>query len=262
VTRSRRGVAAALLAGAGLAACTEVSTSPQVPLALQFDTLPALAVVVGDTLRGADLLPARLPVRAFSGSGSAISDTQLRIVGVDTASRRAFAMISGLRLVGISEAPVVRIVAQAGSLQSQTQTFAVVPRPTGIRLGSAEIDSIIYDRPDTATRFRDLRVAVIRKVADSTEVLLNGLPVRFRVTGFTTSLLDSVRLVSGGSGRDASGATMNGGAATIRLKTYAKPAVVGRGTVTVEASTRAFGAPIPGSPIVITVNLVPFTLPR
>ena len=260
--QARRGLAASLLAGAALAACTDVSTDPQVALSLQFDTLPSLAVVVGDTLRGADLLPARLPVRAFSSSGSAISDTQLRVIGVDTGSRRAFAMISGLRLVGTAEAPTVRIVAQAGSLQSQTQTFAVVPRPTGMRLGSTDIDSISYDRPDTATRFRDLRVAVIRRVADSAEVVLNGLPVRFRVTGFTTSLLDSVRLVSVGSGRDVSGATMSGGAATIRLKTYTKPAVVGRGTVTVEASTRAFGVAIPGSPILITVNLVPFTLPR
>ena len=260
--RARRGIAAALLVGAALAACTEVSTSPDVPLSLQFDTLPSLAVVVGDTLRGSDLLQARLPVRAFNGSGSAINDTQLRVVGIDTLSRRAFTMISGLRLVGTSEAPTVSIVAQAGSLQSQTQTFAVVPRPTGMRLGSAEIDSIIFDRPDTATRFRDLRVAVIRRVADSAEVVLNGLPVRFRVTGFTTSLLDSVRLVRIGSGRDATGAAMSGGVATIRLKTYAKPSIVGRGTVTVEASTRAFGVAIPGSPILITVNLVPFTLPR
>jgi len=260
--QARRGLAAALLIGAALAACTGVSTDPQVPLSLQFDTLPSLAVVVGDTLRGADLLPARLPIRAFSSSGSAISDTQLRVIGVDTGSRRAFVMISGLRLVGTAEAPTVRIVAQTGSLQSQTQTFAVVPRPTGLRLGSADIDSIIYDRPDTATRFRDLQVSVIRKVTDSAEVVLNGLPVRFRVTGFTTSLLDSVRLVNVGNGRDAPAATMSGGAATIRLKTYAKLAVVGRGTVTIEASTRAFGVAIPGSPIVLTVNLVPFTRPR
>lgn len=257
-----RGLVAALLVGAALAGCTDVSTDPQVPVSLQFDTLPSLAVVVGDTLRGGDLLPARLPVRAFNGAGGAIPDTQLRVIGIDTASRRAFAMISGLRLVGTAEAPTVRIVAQAGSLQSQTQTFAVVPRPTGIRLGSAAVDSIIYDRPDTATRFRDIRVAVIRKVTDSAEVVLNGLPVRFRVTGFTTALLDSVRLVGVANGRDASGAVMSGGAATIRLKTYAKPSVVGRGTVTLEASTLAFGVPIPGSPIVITVNLVPFTLPR
>lgn len=259
--RIGRGTAAALFAAAAIVACTDVSTDPQVPVSLQFDTLPALAVVVGDTLRGGDLLPVRLPVRAFSGSGTAIADTQIRIVGVDTASRRAFTRISGLRLVGTSEAPTVRIVAQAGSLQSQTQTFAVVPRPTGVRLGSTDIDSIVYDRPDTSTRFRSLNVAVIRKVVDSAEVLLNGLPVRFRVTGFTASLLDSVRLVNVGSGRDATGSVMTGGAATIRVRTYAKPAARGRGTVTVEASTRAFGTEIPGSPLVITVRLVPFTLP-
>ncbi|HYW50150.1 MAG TPA: hypothetical protein VE861_06075 [Gemmatimonadaceae bacterium] len=259
--RLRRGSTAALLFGATLAACTDVSTDPQVPVSLQFDSLPALAVVVGDTMRGGDLLPARVPVRAFSGSGAAVADTQLRLIGIDTTSVRAFTVIGGLQLVGVSEAPSVRIVAQAGSLQSQTQTFAVVPRPTGIVKSSSVSDSIVYDRPDTAQRFADVGIQVLRRAApESTTVALNGLRVRFRVVSFTTSILDSVRLVGTSSGRDASSAVMSSNAATLRVKAYTKAGATGTGVVTLEASHRALGRDVPGSPLQVTVRLKPFEL--
>lgn len=256
-----RGVAAALLTGAALLGCTDVSTDPQVPVSLQFDSLPALAVVVGDTMRGADLLPTAVPVRAFDGSGGSVSDSLVRLIGIDSTSIRAFSVISGLRLVGTREATSVRIVAQAGSLQSQTQTFAVVPAPTGMVTSNTATDSIVYDRPDTALRFRDVSVNVIRRVVpESTLVSLNGLRVKLRVVNFSSTILDSVRLVGTGSGRPATSAIVTGGAATLRLKAYTKSGATGTGTVTVEASHRARGADIPGSPGLITVRLVPFSL--
>lgn len=259
--RARRGLVAALLTAAALAGCTDVSTDPRVPLSLQFDSLPALAVVVGDTMRGADLLPAAIPVRAFDGNGGSVSDSQVRLIGIDSASVKAFKVISGLRLVGTTEIASVRIVAQAGSLQSQTQTFAVVPPPTGMVTSNTAADSIVYDRPDTAQRFRDVSVNVIRQVVpESTLVSLNGLRVRMRVVRFSTAILDSVRLVGTGSGRPATSAIITGGAATLRLKAYTKAGATGTGTVTLEASHRARGIEIPGSPLLITLRLVPFSL--
>ena len=259
--RAGRGAITALLVSASVAACTGVSTDPETPVSLQFDSLPALAVVVGDTMRGGDLLPARVPVRAFNGSGSAVSDGQLRLLGIDTTSVKAFEVISDLRLVGKVETPAVRIVAQSGSLQSQTQTFAVVPPPTGIVRTSAAGDSIVYDRPDTAQRFRDVGVNVIRQVApESTLVSLNGLRVQFRVVSFS-ALLDSVRLVGTGTGRNATSAIVTGGTATIRLKAYTKAGTTGQsGMVVLQALHRSRGAEIRGSPLTITVRLVPFTL--
>ena len=256
-----RGVTAALLTGAALLGCTDVSTDPQVPVSLQFDSLPALAVVVGDTMRGADLLPAAVPVRAFDGSGGSVSDSVVRLIGIDSTSVRAFRVISGLRLVGTAEAAAVRIVAQAGSLQSQTQTFAVVPAPTGVVTSNTPADSIVYDRPDTALRFRDVSANVIRQVVpESTLVSLNGLRVKLRVVSFSTTILDSVRLVGTATGRPATSAIVTGGAATLRLKAYTKSGATGTGTVTLEASHRARGAEIAGSPRRITVRLVPFSL--
>ena len=260
--RARRGMLAALLTGAAIAGCTEVSTDPQVPLSLQFDSLPALAVVVGDTMRGGDLLPARIPVRVFNGSGGTVSDSVVKLIGIDTGSVKSFTLLGGLRLLGKAENASVRIVAQAGSLQSQTQTFSVVPRPTAL-IGSTDIDSIIYDAPDTSTRYRDVRVTIYRQAApESTAVFLNGLRVRLRVAAFTDSILDSVRLVASGTGKNATSALISSGVASLRLKVYAKSTArpLAPGIVTVEASHKAFGADITGSPFRFTVKLVPFKL--
>ncbi len=258
----RRGVAAALLTFAALAGCTEVSTDPQVPNSLQFDSLPALAVVVGDTLRGDSLTPARIPVRAFSGGGAVVSDSQLRVIGIDSTSVQAFSLISGFRIVGLREAAAVRVVAQAGGLQSQTQTFAVVPAPTALVKSNTVNDSIVYDRPDTAQRFADIGVNVIRQVApDSTAVTLNGLRVRFAVDSFSRSILDSVRLEGTGSpARLATSAVVTGGAATLRLKAYTRTGATGTGAVRVLVTHITRGAATPGSPFAITVRLKPFTL--
>ena len=261
--RARRGMLAALLTGAAIAGCTEVSTDPQVPLSLQFDSLPALAVVVGDTMRGGDLLPARVPVRVFNGSGGAVSDSAIKLIGIDTGSVKSFTLLGGLRLLGKAENASVHIVAQAGSLQSQTQTFAVVPRPTTLGIGSTETDSVIYDAPDTSTRYRDVKVTIYRKAApESTAVFLNGLRVRLRVAAFTDSILDSVRLVASGNGKDATSALISSGVASLRLKVYKKSTArpLAPGIVTVEASHKAFGTEIPGSPFRFTVKLVPFRL--
>lgn len=256
-----RGICAALLTGAAIAGCTEVSTDPQLPLSLQFDSLPALAIVVGDTMRGGDLLPARVSVNAFNSAGGVVADTQIRLIGIDSLSVKSFSVISGVRLVGTTENSTVRIVAQAGELQSQTQTFAVVPRPTGLGIGDTTTDSIVYDAVDTASRFRDITATLFHQVGDSAASFQNGLRIAFRVASFSTAILDSVRLVSPTSGRVITSALIANGLATIRVKAYPKPAVTGTGSIVVEATARALGAPVPGSPLSLPVKLSPFTLP-
>lgn len=254
--RRQRGTVAALLLAAVVAGCTEVSTDPQVPLSLQFDSLPAQAVVIGDTMRGGDLLPARVPVKAFNSAGGTVSDSQILLRGVDTSSVTAFRVVAGLRLVGRVLNPTVRVVAQAGALQSQTQTFAVVRAPTGLNRFSADsLDSLVYDGLDTASRFKDARIAVF-----AGDTLLSGLRIRFRVVGFTQSILDSVRLVESASGRPVTSALMTGQGAAVRVKAYSKAGATGRGTITLEASIKALGADVPGSPRQFNIRLVPFSL--
>jgi hypothetical protein len=249
---------AALLTTAALAGCTDVSTDPAIPLSLQFDSLPALAVVVGDTMRGDSLTPARIPVRAFDGNGGAVSDSLLRVFGIDPSSVQSFRLIPGFRIVGVRETAAVRIVAQAGALQSQTQTFAVVPPPTGIVRATTVNDSIVYDRPDTTQRDADVSVNVIRQVPDSAAVTLNGLRVRFSVDSFSRNILDSVRLEGTGSPRPARSAVVVNGAATIRVKAYPRPGATGTGTVRLLVEHVTRGAASAGSPVTLSVRLLPF----
>ena len=252
-----RRVLAALLGCSVVAGCTGVSTDPQVPVSIQFDSLPALAVVVGDTMRGGDLLPARVPAVAYNGAGAVLADTQLRLVGIDTASANAFRQLGGVRLAGRVVTPSVRVVAQAGAVQSQTQTFAVVAVPTALSRTSVDAtDSLVYNGLDTSTRYVDTRARVFAGASP-----LNGLRVRFRVVSIPSTIVDSVRLVNASSGRTVASVLSASDAATVRLKAYAKPGVNLRGTVTLEASIRALGVDVPGSPLQFTVRLVPFTLP-
>ncbi|MDZ7630834.1 MAG: hypothetical protein U5K74_05610 [Gemmatimonadaceae bacterium] len=258
--RAQRGTVAALLLAAVVAGCTEVSTDPQVPVSLQFDSLPSLAVVVGDTMRGIDLQPARIPVKVFDGAGGTVSDSLVRLIGIDTQSVRSFTIIGGQRLVGQTENASVRIVAQAGALQSQTQTFAVVPRPTNIGIGDTTTDSIVYDFTDSTTRFRDITATLFRQVPDSAVRFISGLRVRFRVASFSTAILDSVRLVSPGNGRSVTSAIVTSGLATIRVKAYPKAGATGTGTIVVEATSTVLGVPVPGSPLSLPVKLSPFSI--
>jgi hypothetical protein len=231
-----------------------VGTDPQVPFSLQFDSLPAQAIVLGDTMRGEGLTPARVPVKVFNSSGGTVSDSAIVVRGIDTQSVNSFRVIGGLQLVGTRLSTAVRIVAQAGSLQSQTQTFAVVPRPRSIIAGDTTTDVIVYDFTDSTTRFRDITAALL----DSTSAAVNGLRVRWRVASFSTAILDSVRLISPSGGRSIVSTVTTSGVATIRVKAYPKTGATGTGTIVVEASSAALGAPIPGSPLALTVRLAQF----
>lgn len=257
MSRARRGMLAALLVCAGAAACTEVSTDPQFPVSLQFDSLPSAAVVVGDTMRGADLLPAAIPARAYNAAGATLVDSLVRVIGIDTVSVKAFGIVGGLKLVGRVITPLVRVVAQAGALQSQTQTFAVVPVPTRLgRLAADSADSVVYDAPDTVQRFVTVRAQL---AADT--VLLNGLRIRFRVVSFPTTLLDSVRIVDGGAGRNVTSAITVNGSAAVRVKTYPKTGPIGTGVIRLEASSIALGRQVPQSPLQFSVRMAQFKFP-
>ena len=255
MTCRRRGVLAALLGAAGLVACTGISTDPQVPVSLQFDSLPALAVVLGDTMRGATLEPTRVPVFAYSGSGAVVTGVELRVIGIDTASVGAFSLLTGEFIAGRKLAETVRVVAQAGALQSQTQTFAVVDAPTVVVRDSAARDSLVslVSIPiATGSVYSDTGTARVKVLTGTTPV--NGLRVRFRVVNFPTALLDSVR-IEGSDGKVTTSALMTGGTAGVRVRVFGKARVPGTGTVTIEASIKALGRQVPGSPLSLPIRL-------
>jgi hypothetical protein len=233
---------AALLVATAFAACTEVDTAPDAVLSIQFDSLPAAAVVLGDTMRGGDLLAAPVRANAFNAAGDSLASRAVRLVPLDDSSATAFVYDSTRRLiVGARRISAARVVARAGDVQSQVQTFAVVPAPTRItRPDTVVRDSIIYNELLSTNRARDIAVFLARDSA-GTLFPVNGLRVRFRlVRSPAAARFDSVRIVNS-AGRATESVIQSGGAATLRVRVFPKPAYldsVFTDTLTVEALAR------------------------
>lgn len=117
------------LGGALLAtACTEVTTAPGVPVAIEIGPLPFPAVIAGDSLRDTTGAAVPIEVRAYDGRGEVIEDPEITylLLGADpvAALDQATGHLRGLRPGD------ARVVASVGRLQSTTLTVPIVPRPT------------------------------------------------------------------------------------------------------------------------------------
>src|SRR5687768_11479309 len=104
------------LLSVALLACTDVSGSSTSVLSIQFDSLAAPSVVVGDTLRdttGAVILPV---VRAFNFDGEEITSVQAWFQSPD--SGVVVDSITGIIVGDSLRSTPARIVATVGSLQA------------------------------------------------------------------------------------------------------------------------------------------------
>ncbi|HET6761291.1 MAG TPA: hypothetical protein VFH13_04285 [Gemmatimonadaceae bacterium] len=135
----------ALLSVAGVLACTDVSGSSTSVLSIQFDTLAAPSVVVGDTLRdttGAVILPV---VRAFNFKGEAITPVPVWFQSPD--SGVVVDSASGIIVGDSLRSTPARIFATVGTLQA-VQRVDVTLRPDRLAAENGE-DSLSYSVLDT-----------------------------------------------------------------------------------------------------------------
>ncbi len=137
--------AALAFAAAGVLSCTDISGSSTSVLSIQFDSLAAPSVVVGDTLRdttGAVVLPV---VHAFNFKGDEIVPAPVWFQSPD--SGVTVDSLTGV-LVGDSlRSTAARIIATVGSLQA-VQKVDVTLRPDKIVAVNAS-DSLSYSLLDT-----------------------------------------------------------------------------------------------------------------
>src|SRR5690242_10273253 len=105
-----------LAAMVGMIACTKVSTSPSVVVALELHDPQLPSLVEGDTLRDTTGAPAPLVAIAFSGKNDSIPDPPLRFLALDTGIVTVDS-ITGL-VMGRDITGDARIIASAGTLQS------------------------------------------------------------------------------------------------------------------------------------------------
>ncbi len=238
--------------------CTEIGTSPTIVTALEFDSLPYPAVVTGDTLRDSLGHAGHLHAIAFNAAGNVVANPVLSF----------FALDSGVTIdptTGVVTAQLrsglVRLIASVGGLQTSPETLIVARRPDSVFVTSLP-DTINYalpDNPSNVSSALTLQVATRDTVGGiqgtqgwlvSYQVLYHGRTLALTDTSIASlwttasqpTLLDTT--AAGGIG-----------SRTLRVRSTLLPTTAD--SITVVASVRYRGLPVPGSPVIYVVQLRP-----
>jgi hypothetical protein len=247
-------VAFAAVAGS----CTEIGTNPAVITVLEFDSLPFPAVVTGDTLR--DSLGRAAPLRAiaFNGTGGVVQNPSITYIALD----------SGLTIgpTGIVTAQLrngtVRVIASAPGLQSVPETLVVARRPDSV-IATQRVDTLLYSTPDSVgvnvVPALPLQVATRDTVGGITGT--QGWLVSYQVFfhGKALAITDTtIATLWNTAGLPALlGTTQSGGTVSPRLRVRSTLLPTLTESLTVVASVRYRGAPVPGSPVTYLIQLRP-----
>lgn len=239
---------------ATLASCIDLGAAPAGVASVAFDSVASPSVVVGDSLR--DTLGVVRPVRgtAFSGDGDAIAGAVFRYRALDRGV--SLDTITGL-LVGdsVSTTPV-RIVAQAGGLQSVVVSLFVVPRPDTLSAVSA-LDTLAFSLTDTTANVSDALSVRLRHLAAPGEApsdsAVGAYVVSFAIVLPTDTLV--ARLVDDSGRPSRVDTTDQSGVAGRKIRLGPKPPVAD--SVVVLATARYRGAPVRGSPVRLVLRTIP-----
>jgi len=236
-------------------ACTNITDSSTAVLSLEFDSLPAPAVVIGDSLRdstGAVALPV---VRAFNVKGDEIPQPPVWFqsadsgVSVDSAS----GIIFGDSLIGNS----ARIVATVGQLQA-VQRVDVTLRPDLIAAVTGE-DSLKYSLADTTKDISpELQVKLTHGSAPNDSVVKSWV-VSFIIVYAPDPQLGE--LVNDGSKPSTVDTTNTSGIAGRKIRLHPKflSSATTVDSIVVNATAKYHGAPVNGSPVRLVLRLTPLS---
>ena len=245
-------VAFAAVAGS----CTEIGTSPTTITALEFESLPFPAVVTGDTLRDSLGRAAPLHAIAFNAAGRIVPNPSITYLALD----------SGLTIgpTGIVTAQLrngaVRVIASAPGLQSVPETLVVARRPDSV-IATQRVDTLLYSTPDSVgvnvVPALPLQVATRDTVGGITGT--QGWLVSYQVFfhGKALAITDTtIASLWNTAGLPALlDTTQSGGTVSPRLRVRSTLLPTLTESLTVVATVRYRGAPVPGSPVTYLIQL-------
>ena len=233
------------------AACTDVSGSSTSVLSIEFDTLQAPSVVVGDTLRdstGAVIFPT---VRAFNFKGAEITPVPVRFDSPD--SGVVVDSITGIIFGDSLRSTPARIVATVGGLQA-IQRVDLTLRPDLIAVVNG-LDTLSYSLIDTT-----LNVSKPLTVKLSHGIVPNDSAVKSYVVSFAIISQSNPQL----------GTLVNDAGKPSVVDTTGTDGVAGRAirlhpvfltsnvdSIIVNATTKYRGAQVMGSPVRLVVVVKP-----
>jgi hypothetical protein len=234
-------------------ACTDISSDPNTVLSLQFDSLPAPGVVVGDTLRDTLGVVARPVVHAFNFQGEEIVPAPVFFVSPDSGVTVDSA--SGIVVADSLRASPARIVANVGTLQA-IQKVSVTLRPDAIAAVNA-VDSILYSfTDDTKNQSKPVTVSVKHGVSPADSAVGFWIVSFAIVSQHDAGLVELVNDAGKPSLVDTTDASGIAGR-QIRLHPVNLASATQTDTVVVNATAKFRGAPVSGSPVRLVVVFKP-----
>ena len=232
-------------------ACADVSGSSTSVLSIQFDSLAAPSVVVGDTLRdttGAVIVPV---VHAFNFDGDEITSVPVRFQSPD--SGLFVDSITGIIVGDSLRSTPARIVATVGSLQA-IQRVDLTLRPD-LLAGVHDRDSLSYSLLDTTLNVSpQLTVKLTHGVAPDDSVVKSYI-VSFAIVSQSNPQLGE--LINDAGKPSVVDTTDTNGVAgrAIRLHPLSLTATVD--SIIVNATARYRGTEVSGSPVRLVLKVKP-----
>jgi hypothetical protein len=234
-------------------ACTDISSDPNTVLSLEFDSLPAPGVAVGDSLRDTLGVVALPVVRAFNYQGDEIVPAPVFFVSPDSGVRVDSA--SGIIVADSLRASPARIVANVGTLQA-IQKVSVTLRPDAITAVNA-VDSVVYSfTNDAKNHSNPVSVSLKHGVAPADSAVGSWIVSFAIVSQHKAGLVELVNEAGKASLVDTTDGSGIAGR-EIRLHPVNLDSPTQVDTVVVNATAKFRGAPVSGSPVRLIVVLKP-----
>jgi hypothetical protein len=233
----------------GLAAigCTEISGSPTAVLSIQFDSLAAPSVVVGDTLRDTTGAVVRPVVHVFNFKGGEIIPAPVYFLSPDSGA-------TGIVVADSLRSTPARIIATVGTLQA-IQNVDVTLRPDLIEAVNS-LDTLQYSLTDST-----LNVSTQLQVKLTHGVAPNDSAVKSYIVSFVIVAQSNPQLgvlVNDAGTASVVATTDASGTAGRRIRVH--PLFLTSGTadsIVVNATAKYRGVQVNGSPVRLVLLLKP-----
>lgn len=261
-----------LLFVAGGVACADVSLSPSVPASLEFQRLPAPAIVIGDSLRDVDGVAAPVKAIVRNQQGDVLPVEAIRFVYAD-ANRDTAMFVDSVTGYVVSlkalkgSGTTARIAARLGANLQAIRTILVTTRPDSVdHAGSAKIDTLRTTLPDTGSSGASANTSAalsvtVRHLEGANASLVSNWLVKYELLqpanptndpAADVFLVNDARVVSNIDTTDISGLATR----FVRVRAAKFPAGAAVDSAVVRVTVSYKGQPVKGAPIRLVVPII------
>ncbi|HEV7596512.1 MAG TPA: hypothetical protein VGO33_16070 [Gemmatimonadaceae bacterium] len=233
--------------------CGDVSGSSTSVLSIQFDSLAAPSVVVGDTLRDTTGAVIRPKVHAFNFKGDEIPLPPVRFVSPD--SGVVVDSLTGIVFADSLRSTPARIVASVGGLQA-IQKIDVTLRPDSLAALNG-LDSLSYSLFDTTLNVSPMLTVKLTHGVPPNDSAVKSYIVSFAIVSQRDPQLGQI-VNDAGKPAVVDTTDVNGIAGrAIRLHPLFLASATAVDTIKVEATAKYHGSQVKGSPVRLTLIVKP-----